>query len=120
MYAFVIVPVVIVDVVDSVGPTNLLAVIIPLVFALKLDDNVDTKLTLSVPSKDMALASTSPLILKSLAVSSLVVDAATPVTDPVIFPVRLPINVVAVIIPLARIFPSVIPTPTPEAGFSPT
>ena len=120
MFAFVIVPVVIVDVADSVGPANLLAVIIPLVLALKLDVNVDAKLTLLVPSKDMVLASTSPLILKSLAVSSLVVDAATPVTDPVILPVKFPTNVVAVITPLATIPPSVIPTPTPEAGFSPT
>jgi hypothetical protein len=125
MFAFVIVPVVIVPVVivddvDSVGPTNLLAVIIPLVFALKLDDNVDAKLTLPVPSKDMVLASISPPILKSLAVSSLVVVAAIPLVTPVTSPSTVPLNVFAVIIPLATIPPSAIPTPIPESGFNPT
>ena len=119
MFAFVIVPVVIVDVADSVGPTNLLAVIIPLVLALKLEESVDASETLLVPSKEIVLDDTSPLILKSLAVSSLVAVDAIPVRSPITFPSNIPLNVVAVITPLATIPPSVIPTPTPEAGFSP-
>ena len=113
------VAVVIVDVVAVTTPTNLLAVIIPVVLALKLEESVDASETLPEPSKEIALADTSPLILKSLAVSSLVVAATplvTPVTFPVIFPVKFPSNV-AVTTPLARIPPSVIPTPTPETGF---
>ena len=120
MFAWVIVPVVIVDIPDSVGPTNLLAVIIPLVLALKLLESAAESATLPVPSKEIVLADTSPLILKSLAVSSLVAVAAIPLVTPVTFPSNTPLNVVAVIIPLATIPPSVIPTPIPEAGFNPT
>ena len=104
-------------------PTNLVAVIIPLVLALKLEESVDANETLLVPSNDIVLASKSPVIEKSLAFSSLVAVDAVPVTPPVIFPVTSPVNVptnvVAVITPLARMFPDVIPIPTPVAGSNP-
>ena len=65
------------------------------------------------------LDSKSPVILKSLAVSSLVADAATPVTLPVTLPVKFPTKLVAVTIPLARIFPPSKPAPVAVAGSPP-
>ena len=123
MMALVIVPVVMIAFKDVRFPTNSLAVIIPDVLALKLEESVDANETFAVPSKEIELASKSPVIDKFLAVSSLVAVDATPVrspaTFPVTFPVRFPTKDVAVIIPLARMFPSVIPTPIPDSGFNP-
>ena len=74
-FALVMVAVVIPASVAVTAPTNLVAVMIPLVFALNDADSVDAKETFAVPSNGITEDSKSPVIEKSLEVSSFVVDA---------------------------------------------
>ena len=77
---------------------------IPVVFALNVEDNTDVIAQPVVPSKDTAAASKSPVILKFLALDSDVAVPALPLISPVIFPVMSPSKLVAVIIPVTLMF----------------
>ena len=57
--------------------------------------------------------------LASLIVPVVILAALDRLVAVVAVPVKLPTKVVAVITPLTRIFPAVIPTPIPVAGFDP-
>ena len=72
------------------SPTNELAVMIPVVFASKVEDITEFNTTFPVASKETADASIAPVIEKSRAVSNAVASEATPVKSPVTFPVTSP------------------------------
>ena len=97
-------------------PENVVAVMIPL-------DIVIAVPTLSVVKVDTPDELISDVItlgsLASLIVPVVILAALDRLVAVVAVPVKLPTKVVAVITPLTRIFPAVIPTPIPVAGFDP-